>query len=251
MESKIVMMVSIFGKNTYLVDLLGGITDFHNHILPGIDDGAKTVEESISLIKEFENIGINKFVATPHVMNDYYPNTIETIEDAFKKLKSNLSTSTHLDYSAEYMMDQNFTEIIENQNLLPIKDNKVLVEMSYFQPPININQILFNLQNNLFSPILAHPERYTYWHSRDLEKYKNIKSRGCNFQLNMLSLSNHYGKGIHKIALRLIENDLIDYISSDAHKLSHIENIKTIKISKKHIKSLNRIINNGQRLFAN
>ncbi|WP_300437976.1 CpsB/CapC family capsule biosynthesis tyrosine phosphatase [Christiangramia sp.] len=249
MKGKIGRMLSIFRKNTYLVDLLEGITDFHNHILPGIDDGAKTVEESLELIREFENIGIQDFVFTPHVMNDYYPNTPSSIQAAFDKLKSNIPESVSLNYSAEYMMDQFFMENIEKGSLLPIVKNKVLVEMSYFQPPINLNQILFKLQNNSFSPILAHPERYVYWHSKDLEKFKDIRSRGCSLQLNMLSLSSHYGSGIQKMGFRLIENNMIDYICSDAHKFNHIEKLRTIKISKKHHAMLNQIIENNIQLF--
>ncbi|MDR5590558.1 tyrosine-protein phosphatase [Christiangramia sp. SM2212] len=243
-------MLSIFQKKTFLIDLIEGITDFHNHILPGIDDGAKTTEDSLELINEFQNIGITDFVATPHVIGEYYPNTPESIENAFQKIQPHISNKVNFNYSAEYMMDQHFVEIIEKQKILPIIKNKVLVEMSYFQPPINLNEILFKLQNNSYSPILAHPERYTYWHSKNLEKLKQIKTRGCSFQLNMLSLSNHYGIGIQKIAFRLLENNLIDFISSDAHKISHLDKIKEIKIPKKILVSLEKVIENNRNLFS-
>ena len=243
-------MLSIFQKNTYLVDLVEGITDFHNHILPGIDDGAKTVRESIELIKEFNNIGIYNFIATPHIIGEYYPNTPETIKNSFNELKPKLPNSVKFNFAAEYMMDQHFIDIIEKQDILPIEKNKVLVEMSYFQAPINLNQILFKLQNNSFSPILAHPERYAYWHSKDLEKYKNIRSRGCRLQVNMLSLSGHYGKGIQKTAFQLIENDMIDFIASDVHRIDHIEKIKRIKVSKKHLESIEQIVKSSKKLFS-
>ena len=244
-------MLSIFRKNIYLIDLIGGLTDFHNHILPGIDDGAETLQESIDLIKRFQNFGIHNFVATPHIMNDYYPNTPDTIKNSYDILKSHLPESVSLNYAAEYMMDQHFIEIIENKNLLPITKNKILVEMSYFQPPINLNQILFKLQNNSFAPILAHPERYSYWHSKEMEEMRSAKSRGCEFQLNMLSLSSHYGIGIQKMAYKLLENNQLEYIGSDCHKLSHIEKIKTIKISSKHLPYLDKIIENTRELFIN
>ena len=242
-------MLSIFRKSTYLVDLLEGITDFHNHILPGIDDGAKTVEESLRLIQEFENIGIHNFVATPHIIGEYYPNSQQTISEAYESLKPNLPGSVKLSYAAEYMMDQHFIDIIENKEVLTVTKNKVLVEMSYFQPPINLNEILFKLQNHSFSPILAHPERYAYWHSKDLQKYKDITSRGCDLQLNMLSLSGHYGMGIQKTAYSLLESNMIEYISSDVHRIDHIEKIKKIKLSQKHVPLINGIIDNTKRLF--
>ena len=215
-------MLSFFSKSIYLVDLIGGITDFHNHILPGIDDGAKNVEESLALISGFKNLGIQNFVCTPHVMGDYYPNTPETIESALKELKS--ECDAELSASAEYMMDQTFLEIIDQKQVLPLVKNNVLVEMSYFQAPINLHEILFRLQNNAFSPILAHPERYAYFH-RNFATYVDLKERGCKFQLNMLSLSGHYGAGIQKIAFNLLEKGLLDYISSDTHRIDHIEKL--------------------------
>lgn len=242
-------MLSIFRKNTYLIELLEGITDFHNHILPGIDDGAEKVSDSVDLIEALNNIGVYDFVATPHVMNDYYPNTPNTIQNSFNRLKNHLPESVHMNYSAEYMMDQHFVQIISDREVMPISGNKVLVEMSYFQAPINLNEILFHLQNNSFSPILAHPERYTYWHSKDLHQFTDIKSRGCNLQLNMLSLSNHYGKRIQRTAFQLLENDLIDFIASDIHRMDHIEKLKTIKINSKYLSSIKKIVENSKMLF--
>ncbi|AVR46879.1 histidinol phosphatase [Christiangramia fulva] len=240
-------MFSFFQKKRYLVDLLGGFTDFHNHILPGIDDGAKDVEESIELIEEFSKIGVENFVCTPHVMGEYYPNTPESIKKALDNLKSN--TSVKLSASGEYMMDQQFSEIIEKGEILPIVETKVLVEMSYFQAPINLNEILFKLQNHSYSPILAHPERYVYFHSSSMEKYKDFKTRGCAFQLNMLSLIGHYGTNIQHKAFKLLEAGMIDFISSDAHRLEHIEKIKTISIKKKHLPILEGVIENSKNLF--
>lgn len=246
MNAKIHGMFSFFQKKTYLQDLLEGFIDFHNHILPGIDDGAQDEKESINIIEAFKEIGIEKFVCTPHVMGEYYPNTPETINEALKKLNGSPAV---LGVSGEYMMDQHFTEIIENKEILPINGKKVLVEMSYFQAPINLNEILFKLQNNAYAPILAHPERYAYFHSSTLEKYKDIKERGCSFQLNMLSLVGHYGARIENTAFQLIENNMIDFISSDAHRVEHVEKIKSITIKKKHLPILEGVIENSKNLF--
>ncbi len=240
-------MLSIFRKSTYLVDLLEGITDFHNHILPGLDDGAKNVEESLNLLEGFRDIGITKFVCSPHVMGDYYPNTPEAIKSALKELKS--ASDLELSASAEYMMDQTFLEIIDKKEVLPIIENKVLVEMSYFQAPINLNEILFRLQNNAYAPILAHPERYAYFH-RNFQKYEDLKERGCKFQLNMLSLSGHYGSGIQKTAFQLLEKGFIDFIASDTHRIDHIEKLKVIKLKSKHQPLVEKLVTNNKLLFA-
>ena len=243
-------MFSIFQKKAYLADLLEGFPDFHNHILPGIDDGAQTLEDSLDLIKAFESIGITNFVATPHVIGEYYPNTPQTIHSALENVQEVTTANIKIKAAAEYMMDQHFVEIIENSDILTIVGKNVLVEMSYFQPPLNLNEILFKLQNHSFLPILAHPERYAYLHSRQLEKYKDLKSRGCQFQLNMLSLSGHYGDSIQKTAFQLIENGMIDFISSDVHRLDHIDKIKKIKIAKKHFNQLEQLIENNKNLLT-
>ena len=249
LPGKYIFMLSIFQKKYYLVDLLEGLTDFHNHLLPNIDDGAKNWQDSIAMIKKFNEFGIYNFVCTPHVMGDYYPNTPETIDEALSILQKHIDFDVQITAAAEYMMDQHLVEIMASEDLLKVKDNKVLVEMSYFQQPINLIDILFKLQNKNYQPILAHPERYTFLHQKDLSAYKNLKSHGCVFQLNMLSLSEHYGIGIQKFAIKLLEEGLIDFIASDTHRIEHLKKLKTIKISKKHLKILEQVISRSKAIF--
>jgi len=242
-------MLSIFSRSKYLVDLIDGMPDFHNHTLPGIDDGSDSIDTSRELFKGFTEIGINHIVATPHIISEFYPNTPNSIEEAYKKVIENNAGPDNLTFAAEYMMDQYFLDILNKNEILTITDNKVLVEMSYFQAPINLNQILFKLQNNSKVPILAHPERYTYMHSKDLIKFQDLRKRGCLMQVNMLSLSNHYGKAIQKIAYQLIENGFIEYICSDVHKLTHLDKIKEIKVPSKYIQNIRRISDNNRALL--
>lgn len=249
MPPKFNVMLSIFQKKTYLVDLLEGVIDFHNHVLPGIDDGAQNIEESTQLIDQFRELGINRIVATPHVMGDFYPNTPESIKEALESLNSSLNNDFQISASAEYMMDQHFLEILKSNKILPIVRQNILVEMSFFQQPINLHEILFSIQNHSFNPILAHPERYAYLHSKDLSDYADLKSRGCSFQLNMLSLAGHYGEGVQKISFKLLEEGLIDYICSDVHKIDHIEKVKRIRITNKYSEKLTKVIENNKILF--
>jgi protein-tyrosine phosphatase len=247
-------MISIFRKKEFLIDHLQGITDIHNHILPGIDDGAQNVEDSIGLLEKFREIGITKFIATPHIMNDYYPNTPETINNALDLLsieinKSESLKNTEIQFAAEYMMDQSFLDLIENTKLLTLKDNMVLVEMSYFQAPINLNEILFKLQTSGYKPVLAHPERYAFYHSKDLSKYEELKNRGCYFQMNTLSLTPHYGSNMQKIASKLLENGMIDFIGSDTHRIQHLDKLSAITIPKRINASLKKIISSTKEKF--
>ena len=247
-------MLSLFRKKKYLADLLRGFTDIHNHTLPGIDDGAKNLEDSVEILRKYKKLGINQIVCTPHVMNEYYSNTQETIHTAYDSLNKKIKnipelTDTTINYAAEYMMDQHFLEIMNNTKLLTIKENFVLVEMSYFQAPINLNDILFKLQTKGYKPILAHPERYAFLHSKSLEKYKELKDRGCFFQMNLLSLTDHYGYNIQKMGKDLLSNNLIDFLGSDTHRVDHLEKIGAIKLSRKIENQVKAAITNTKSLF--
>src|SRR5680860_543423 len=240
-------MLSIFQKKEYLIDYLNDITDIHNHILPGIDDGAATLEDSLNLLLKFKEIGIRNFIATPHIMNDYYPNTPQTINATLEKLREKLAQNSELKdirirAAAEYMMDQSFMELLESEKLLTLKDDFVLVEMSYFQAPINLNEILFQLQTKGYKPVLAHPERYAFYHTKDLRKYEELKDRGCLLQLNTLSLTPHYGTNMQQTAFRLLETGMIDFIGSDTHRLQHLDKLAGITLNKKIIDPVKKVI---------
>lgn len=246
-------MLSIFKKKFYLQDLLEGFIDIHNHILPGIDDGAAKTGDSLDLIKKFGEMGVQNFIATPHIMNDYYPNTPKTVNEALQKLKSSLEakqmTNVQVRAAAEYMMDHSFMELMEKGDLLCLHEDYVLVEMSYFQPPINLNEILFTLQTKKYKPVLAHPERYAYFHSKKLEKYQEVKHRGCFFQLNILSLVGHYGSNIQAAAFALLDQGMIDFIGTDTHQLRHLEKLGAAKIPEKRFKQLKPIFENTRNTF--
>lgn len=247
-------MLSIFRKKIYLKDLLQDLTDIHNHLLPGIDDGAGSIDESLELLKKMQEIGYSNFICTPHIMNDYYPNTPSIIFNALDNLKEAIQENASLKNckvkaAAEYMMDQSFLSLLENEEMLPIKDKYLLVEMSYFQAPINLKEILFKIQTQGYRPVLAHPERYAFFHSRDLKKYEELKNRGCLMQLNALSLSNHYGSNMQNTAYKLLEAGMIDYIGSDTHRMQHLDKLGGIKISKKHATLLRPVIESTKEKF--
>lgn len=248
-------MFSFFKKKVLLADAVKDLVDIHNHILPGIDDGAASLEDSLSLIRRFSEMGIKEFVATPHIMNDYYPNTPATIKEALEKVKAALPGSglgeVKIRAAAEYMMDQSFLELLEEGELLTLADTYVLVEMSYFQAPINLNNILFQLQTKRYKPVLAHPERYVYYHSKGLGKYEELKSRGCNFQLNLLSVTGHYGRNIQKIAFELLENDMIDFVGTDTHQMRHLDKLSDSKIYEEQMNALQKPLKNTITTFKN
>jgi len=245
-------MFGLFDKKIQLTELLKGATDIHNHLLPGIDDGAQNIEDSIELIKKYKSIGITKFYATPHTMSDYYPNTPETIQQALKNLNQALLINNLSDIkitpASEYMIDHGFEDLLDQGKLLTFKDNHVLVEMSYLRASENFDEIIYKLQLKGYNPILAHPERYLYYID-DSTIFNQMKNKGIKLQLNALSLSSYYGEKIKKKALDLLKNDMYDFIGLDTHKSKHLEQIEKIKISKKNLRAVEKLIQNNTLLF--
>lgn len=238
-------MISFFAKKTYLVDLLEGFIDIHNHILPGIDDGAQTVEDSKKLLKTFAEFGVHSFIATPHIMHNYHDNNPATIKTALAYLQNEL-TQDGLDQikivaSAEHMIDDNFEAILSKKQVMPMGRDHLLVEMSYLQPPINFDTAIEAITHNRFFPVLAHPERYNFLHNR-FRRYAEFKQQGMQFQLNMLSLGDYYGKEVSKVAIKLLEEGMIDFIGSDAHNMDHLRALKKVTLSKKMVELIAPII---------
>ena len=213
--------------------------DIHLDILPGIDDGAKTLDESVDLIKRLRSYGIKNFVTTPHIMQDIWENTPEIIQPKLNELSTHLKsigiTDVTIRAAAEYMLDGKFNTLLKQERLLTLKDNFLLVEMSYLSPPVNLYETIFDIQIAGYKPILAHPERYRFLHN-NFEEYRKLKNAGCYFQLNLLSLSNYYGTDVHQMAIKLIKEKLIDFAGSDTHHQRHLSFLD--KIDKKSILKL-------------
>ncbi len=225
--------------------------DIHSHILPKIDDGSKSVEMSIELLTKMKEYGIVNFVFTPHILENVWENTPSTIKKAFDELQNAISKSELSDlsmrFAAEYMLDNNFQKILKNKDILTIKDSFVLIEMSYLNPPINLFELLFDIQMTGYKPILAHPERYNFLH-KNFDGYYKLKEAGCKFQVNLLSLTNYYGKHVNVAATKLIKNNMIDFVGSDAHHYDHLNALQKIG-DKKILKNLSPLIKNNNFLL--
>jgi tyrosine-protein phosphatase YwqE len=238
---------SLFKEKPYKASNNPFRVDIHSHLLPGIDDGAQSLKESLALIKQFHLLGYTKLITTPHVISDYYPNNREiiteklhTVEEALKVEEIDIC----LEASAEYYADMNFLYLIEDDELLTFMNHYVLFETAYTDKPIILEEIIRNLLQKGYIPVLAHPERYTYLH-HDMEAYKRLKALGVLFQVNARSLYNKSGS-TSKIALQLIKQGLVDFIGSDAHRMRDIKRLESFLKSRtcqKMIK-LNNIKNN-------
>jgi protein-tyrosine phosphatase len=195
--------------------------DMHSHVLPGIDDGAQNTDESIFLIRKMMAVGIKKIIATPHIMIDYYRNTPETINHALALLKEalvNEGIDITVEAAAEHYFDETFEARVDADGLMTMKGDYVLFEFSFINKPPNMIPVIQKIIDKGYKPILAHPERYTYL---TVDELRNLNGWGCSLQLNTISLTGYYGPEIKKRAEALIDNQLIDFISSDIHHPRH------------------------------
>ncbi len=205
-------------------------SDWHCHILPGIDDGSQNEEQSLEMLQEYIKLGIKKIVATPHVRADYFKNTKESIIEAQSKVQNLITTHqlpVVLEASAEYFADENFLQLIEQDQLLPIENQYILFEFPMQSPTLWATKLVEKLQRKGYTPLLAHPERYRYWHGKPQE-WKKWKNRGVCFQLNLLSITGHYGSAERRAALQLLDSDYIDAVGSDAHGLRHLQKLNEL-----------------------
>ena len=201
--------------------LLTNFTDHHSHILPGVDDGVKKMETSLKVLERYEQLGIAEVWCTPHVMEDI-PNTTAGLQARFAELCEAYQGPIKLHLAAEYMMDELFEERLEQGDLLKLGDegNQVLVETSYFTPPMDMDAILRRIKQKGLFPMLAHPERYVYMNK---ERYKELKNNGIRFQLNLSSVAGAYGSEAKDKALWLLKQNFYNIAGSDLHSSRNID----------------------------
>jgi protein-tyrosine phosphatase len=221
-------MFNFFKKNTDpLVTKINNISrDIHSHILPGLDDGAPDIETSLELINGLNDLGISKFIATPHIIGDMYRNTPETINGALQKVKiacAKANINIELTAAAEYMLDDHFMRLLRNKEpLLTLERNLILTELSYVTPPDKLEVMSFEIITAGYQPIMAHPERYFFYH-KNYDGFLRLKELGFFLQVNLLSLIGYYGIATGKAAKFIFENNLADFVGTDIHHSRHLE----------------------------
>lgn len=203
--------------------MLDGFTDWHSHILPGVDDGIRTMDESLDTLAAFESHGVRKVWLTPHIMEGC-PNSTARLRDRFEELRSRYKGNIELVLASENMLDSLFEERLRARDLLPIGENgdHLLVETSYVNPPYGMEDMIEGILAAGLTPVLAHPERYRYMDEKD---YRKWKSRGVLFQCNYISLVGGYGETARKKIEWLLKEDLVDLTGSDVHRKFVFEHV--------------------------
>jgi protein-tyrosine phosphatase len=241
-------MLTLFQSKPVLKDLIpDNYIDIHSHLLPGIDDGAKTFGDSLRLTNALQGFGTSQIITTPHIIQYFWENTKDIIQATEEVTSMELKKNNmHIPFraAAEYMMDDYFVKLFQSGTLLTLKDNYVLVEMSYLNAPIQLYSILFDLQVAGYIPVLAHPERYTFYHN-NFDEYTKLINAGCLLQLNLLSVVGYYGEGITEIAKKLLKKGMYSFVGSDAHHDNHIAAFDK-KVKLKDTTPLKEAIENNQ-----
>ena len=242
-------MFNFFKKTSSDPKRLFYSTDIHCHIVPGVDDGARTVEDSLQLISKECGWGIKRIFCTPHITEETFENNPSTLSKAFEILKQETDKAQpdiELDYSAEHRLDPYFLSLFEKGDIRPLPNSYILIENSFVQEAWNIDQQVYDLSIKGLKPILAHPERYHYY-MINRKRYEELHSAGLLFQVNLLSLAGYYGKEQKQVAEWLIEKNMVDFLGSDMHHMRHAEAIDRYidgKDYKKHSEALRgRILN--------
>ncbi len=224
------------------------LIDMHSHVLSGLDDGAESIEDSLVLLKELESLGYKKLITTPHIMGDFFKNTPETIFPKLEELKKAAKENgikIELEAAAEYYLDEWFMERLKNnEKLLTFGDNYLLFELSYINQSAFVNEAIFMLKSMGYKPVLAHPERYIFWHG-SAWILEEIHKKGVILQVNINSLVGYYSKGAQKMAEELIDKGIVEMLGSDCHGIRHLDALKAARKTKHYKKVLPNIINNS------
>lgn len=221
-------MFAFLRKKINIVDAgwLKGMTDIHCHLVPNVDDGSKTLEETVRILQQMQSIGIERVITTPHIYARYPNNNAQTLTQAFDVLQRQLPAGLpELFLAAEYMVDAGYTQHLSDFPLLTLGSSPyLLVEFSFASPPLNHNVLLYEVVRNGAIPLLAHPERFLYFGEDD---YDRLKTQGCKFQLNLFSLTGMYGNEVQKRAQWLLKKEMYDFVGTDTHKAEGLRRIAT------------------------
>ena len=225
-----------FFKKRKIVEAPALHVDIHSHLIPGIDDGSQSMDESIVLLKKLEILGYKKVITTPHIMTDAYRNTPQIVRTgltALQKEAKEQGITLEIEAAAEYYLDEGFSAHLHGENVLSIANKYILFETSYVSKPMQMEEMIFEISSMGYTPLLAHPERYRYVQNMQ-EEYGRWKSLGVEFQINLNSLVGHYGKSAKQKAAFLSEAGMIDFLGSDTHNEKHVSGLETVFASKQY-----------------
>ena len=248
------MFVFFVQRDRFEFKDIGLKCDIHSHILPGVDDGSGDISTSLAILRKMNDMGVERFVLTPHVSSGLYPNSAEMLKLEFARLQSSLDadlkSNVQLRLGSEYMIDEDFLSIEEK---LCYKNKRILVEMSYSERSINLLDVIFQLVEDGYEPVLAHPERYTFYYGYKrpsaIEELEKLIDMGCLFQLNIMSLTGAYGPASLANLKYFLDHDWYSFIATDVHSPSQLDLFTNFKVSSAQFEKIRSLAQANEKLF--
>ena len=243
-------MLSIFSfapKVKEDFSLLG--TDMHSHLLPAVDDSGESTNHCLRMIRSLEDMGFHTLYTTPHSIQSIHPNTLESLAESYNTIKDSLPENLRFDYSSEYFLDELFLNNLDNKQLRPLPDNRLLIEFSMVSMPYKLETQFFDILMQGYQIVLAHPERYLFF-QKDQGILARLKDMDIEFQVNALSLGGYYGDNVKHLADKLIDNGWVDFIGTDAHHDKHIRALRKIPATRSYKRLLDQGILKNNTLLA-
>lgn len=247
-------MFNIFKKKTIPTTNLSWLhTDIHSHLIPGIDDGVPDAATSVQFIKALMGLGLEQFIMTPHIYDEVHPNTPQTINAAhevlYKEMQREGLADVYTHSAAEYMLSEQFSGLLAQKEMKAFPDKYLLVEMSWLSEPLKLEELIFQIQTHGYKPIMAHPERYVFYFDNPAA-YHKLKEMGCLLQLNLLSPTGYYGKGVEKATAYLIKHKLYDLAGTDLHHERHLSKLTRYVRSGQAYRDLGHLDLKNKELFG-
>lgn len=245
-------MFSLFGSRKTEPDLSFIGADMHSHLLPGLDDGLQSIDQTVQFMRQLQQLGYQKFICTPHILSDVYPNSPDTILPKLELVRTALqenNIAVQVEAAAEYMVDIDFENYLQaGKPILTFGDNLVLIEMSYVAASNNIENVIFHLKLKGLQPVLAHPERYAYYIGNN-EQFQRFIDLGCLLQINLLSLLGYYGEGAKTTAEQLLKKNMVSLVGTDMHHHNHLNALRKLAAKKSFYKLFEGIQLKNQSLI--
>ena len=227
------MIFSLFNKKKEKKSTPALTIDLHSHLIPGIDDGSGSMEESLVLLRGMKELGYKKVITTPHIMFDAYKNTPKTIKEGLNALREAAKSEgieIEIEAAAEYYLDEGFYDHLRSSEVMSVQGKYVLFETSYVSKPLQLEEMIFEIGTAGYIPLMAHPERYRYI-KEPLKEYGRLKELGVMFQVNLNSLNGHYGKSAKYLSDFLSKEGMIDFLGSDIHHKKQVETLRNVFLS--------------------
>ena len=215
------------------------MTDVHSHILFGIDDGSRTISESVELLKKLKSVGFNNVILTPHfILDSTYNSNYESNIKIYNELKERL-ISENIDINIylgnEIFIDKNVPTLLEKNIITSLNGTKyVLVEFPMHNKLLNIEDILYEIRSKGYEVVIAHPERYDAF-KEDYSIVDTLREDGFLFQSNYSSILGYYGKDSIKLLKYMLKRHYIDFLGTDIHRIEKTYVIDSFKKIEKHI----------------